>query len=296
MSGSRPTDITKEMDIFKEQIKLFQSQAIDYTKVKPEAVKDQDIAKIFKTYENLLTDANRKLAIINDLTEKQLILLKAQAAGQTTLNSANKEIVHSLELLAIYTKSSTGSTDAFDKAQTNLTQAYKNVLPVIKTNQEFKAPDVTNINDHTTDISSKLNALKSAINSEKTKLSQTGVMKDILSSGVEFLDSLLSQIQTGILEIHDSNCNLHKKTGSLVIEAESLKNQIRSTLVPVVKVKAQLEKAAHANASNPSAGHSAPLSSSHGSQNKVSQHLANAASQSAPVHPAPNGDMKAKGK
>jgi hypothetical protein len=120
-------------------------------------------------------------------------------------------------------------------------------------------------------------------------------VNSLLKSGIKFLDAYSTTIQSQITFLNDESTSLSKLSGLIINDTESLKTQIKTTLGPVVKLKAQLDRQAPANAAQ-NGSFSGPLSSSHGAKNEANKQRAVSANSPAAVHPIQNqvGGQKAK--
>jgi hypothetical protein len=243
----------------------------------------------------VLTDARRKLAIIVNLNEKQMPVIEQQLKIKLLTLEANSSLLDAQTILAEFTNTKKASSQLLGAAQDRLTQVYKDILPAVKIFQSLSLPNMDGSFEHATEITGKVNALKDSAKKAESKLAKIPDVNSILQSGVKFLDAYSATIQNRIKLLNDENASLSKLSGLIIDQTESLKTQIKTTLGPVVKLKAQLDRQAPANAAQ-NGNFSAPLSSSHGAKNEANKQRAVSANSPAAVHPIQNqvGGQKAK--
>jgi hypothetical protein len=267
-----------DIEQFQAQIAQFQSKAIQ---LDPVASTDPEIGKIFKTFENILADCNRKLAIINEFTAQQNDVLSSQDKMKTSTLSANQAMLTAEQIVASFITTKIPDGVKASVSQEELAKAYKAMTAEHKKFSSQKIPTLDGSYDHVIEISEKLGALQDSIKAAQTKLNKAGQINGLLQSGMKFLDSISTSIQKSIGELNDDNNALKKYSGSLTADVDSLKRQIKTILEPIIGITVQAK-----NDAKKGAGAPVPLSSSHGANQLASLQKALGANAGA-VHPAP---------
>jgi hypothetical protein len=111
-----------DIEQFQAQIAQFQSKAIQ---LDPVASTDPEIGKIFKTFENILADCNRKLAIINEFTAQQNDVLSSQDKMKTSTLSANQAMLTAEQIVASFITTKIPDGVKASVSQEELAKAYK---------------------------------------------------------------------------------------------------------------------------------------------------------------------------
>jgi hypothetical protein len=284
---TNPRSVRSAAEEFKSNVDKIQTVKMG-ANVDPAVVRGPEVSKIIATFGELLTDTNRKYAIVAELEDQQVHALSAMANMKASINGVNKYLLYAQALVTDFANTKQGTPSDFTTAQEGLAKNFGEMVENYKRLKGTKLPNLDGSYEHVIELSDKATKLQESIKTVDQTLSKTGELNELIHSGIKLVERISDDVQKGIVALNDQNHKIQQYIGTLPLEIKKMQAESKAVTEPLVTFKLMAQTLAKEGKS------SAPSSESKSAALKKLLNIGGGSAQVAPLNNANNGSLKSK--